>query len=87
MRLILNDGTALDGASLIRSGLSLFLYIPGLTLAEVFALLIDPEKTERIEAIDGTTDRVFEHYTKLIAVRDEGNMITAMLTREDEENV
>lgn len=78
--LTLNDGTVLNDSSAIESDRSLFLYIYNLTLEEVFPLLTDSEKTERIIYTQGT-ERIFLGYTKLIALRDEGNNLTTAVMR------
>ena len=83
--LTLNDGTVLEESNAHRDGEKLFVYIQdGSTLAEVFALLIDPEKTETIvKKAPGMDDQTFEGFTKLLAVQDQENgFITAVLKKE-----
>ena len=80
--LTLNDGTVLENARAVESS-DLFLYINGLGMAGVFALLIDPETTERIiyTMVNGS-EITYNNYQHLIAVRDEGNgLITAVLRK------
>ena len=80
--LTLNDGTVLEDSRAVASG-DLFLYMNGYGMAEVFALLIDPEKTAVIvyTMMDGS-GITYREYQKLIAVRDEGNgLITAVLRK------
>ncbi len=82
-KLKLTDGTELTGNA-IKSG-DLFLYIYGLEIQEVFAMLIDREKVRRVIFIqnDGT-ETAFNGYIRLIAVRDEGDgLITAVLRKEE----
>lgn len=50
----------------------------------MFNLLIEPEKTSRIEMRQGMNVTVKEGFTRLIAVRDEGNgLITAVLGKNN----
>ena len=82
MKLTLNDGTVLEDSSAILSG-DLFLYMNGYELQEIFDLLIDPENTKKIVYTQVNDEKVtFSGYTKLTAVRDEGNdLITAVLKK------
>ena len=81
-RLTLKNGHILENSSAILSG-SLFLYIRGLSLRKAFDLLIEPLNTAEIvyTQMNGDT-AVFEGFTKLTAVRDEGGgLITAVLDK------
>ena len=81
-KLTLNDGTVLENSSAVVSR-DLFLYIMGMTMAEVFNLLIVPEKVEKIIFTQINGDEVIcEEFTKLTAVRDEGDgLVTAVLQK------
>ena len=86
-KLKLNDGTVLENSHAF-SNVDLFLYIERSDINTVFGLLIFPENTERIEYDAGGGPVVFNGYTKLIAVRDEGQgLITAVLRKEGTGNV
>ena len=80
-KLILKDGTELHGHQ-IETDTRLFLYIFDLTMAEVFELLIDPEKTKSITwERYGSTGKV-TGYKRLMSISDEGNnMISASLKK------
>ena len=83
--LTLNDGTILQNSSGLVSSEMLFIYVrqDGITMTDVFNLLVDPEKTEQIvyTQVNGE-DITFLGYVKLIAVRDEGDgLFTAVLTK------
>jgi hypothetical protein len=80
----LKDGTVLENSYVILSGNTLYVYIQdGKTLADVFALLIDPAKTARITTTGNGGNAKYNGYTKLISVRDEENgTITAVLKKE-----
>ena len=82
MQITLNDGTILEGASIIAERFILYLYVPGNDMRTVFDLLIEPENTKRILYEDGSTVAVYDGFTKLTAVRDEGDQITAVLEKE-----
>ena len=81
--LTLNDGTVLTGSTILESSGQLFVYVMnGSGIRDVFNLLIEPTKTCRITAAQGGETLVKEGFTKLIAVRDEGNgLITAVLAK------
>lgn len=81
-RLTFKNGYILTNSSAILSG-SLFLYLRGISLRKAFDLLIEPLNTAEIvyTQMNGDT-AVFEGYTKLTAVRDEGGgLITAVLDK------
>ena len=81
-RLTLKNGFILENSSAIQSG-SLFLYLRGISLRKAFDLLIEPLNTAEIvyTQMNGDT-AVYEGYTKLTAVRDEGGgLITAVLDK------
>lgn len=79
--LTLNDGTVMPGSTLLESTGQLFIYVMnGSGIRDVFNLLIEPTKTCRITALASGVTTVKEGFTRLIAVRDEGNgLITAVL--------
>ena len=74
---VLNDGTTWSGY-VILSGGHLFLYIDGQGLKTVFDKLIVPAKAKKVTYNSGGQSQVYKGYSKLIAVRDEGNgLVTA----------
>ena len=81
--LTLNDGTVMSGSTLLESNGHLFIYVMnGSGIRDVFNLMIEPTKTCRITAEQNGETLVKEGFTKLIAVRDEGNgLITATLAK------
>ena len=83
-KLTLNDGTELPGSSLICDGNNLFLYVDGQTMARVFNLMNDPEKTRKIKYTDvAGTETACTGYTHLATVTDEGGgLVTATLRKE-----
>ena len=82
--LTLNDGTVMSGSTLLESNGHLFIYVMnGSGIRDVFSLMIEPTKTCRITAVQSGETLVKEGFTKLVAVRDEGNgLITAALKKE-----
>ena len=80
--LTLNDGTELNG-HLVETDSRLFVYVYDLTLAEVFELLNDPEKTKKIKAVRYGAEQVVRGYKHLSSVSEESNgqMISAMLKK------
>lgn len=87
MELTLNDGTVFQNSYAMISSRLLMVYIQdGVSdLRTVFDALIDPEKTAVISSVDyAGKETVFRGYTKLVAVRDEGNgLITAVLDKPE----
>ena len=83
--LTLNDGTVLQNSYALLSSGILFVYVQQaeMTIADVFNLFIDPEKTSAITYTQVNGEEVtFEGYTKLTAVRDEGDgLFTAVLKK------
>ena len=70
--LTLNDGTEVTGHILTDGiGLRIYVYLTGMSLATGYALMSDPEKTCRIEAMDHGTETVYEGFTEIIAVSSE----------------
>lgn len=82
--LTLNDGTIMTGSTILESSGQLFVYVMnGSGIRDVFNLMIEPTKTCRITAAQSGETLVKEGFTKLVAVRDEGNgLITAALKKE-----
>ena len=79
-KLILKDGTELHGHQ-IETEIRLFLYVFDKTMAEVFELLNDPEKTKTITWNRyGETGKV-TGYKRLMSISDENNMICASLKK------
>ena len=84
--LTLNNGTVLEKSYGFTGDGTLYLYITGHSLADVFGLLIDPVNVERILYTQMSGEMtLFRDYVKLISVRDEGGgLVTAMLRKEAE---
>lgn len=81
MKLTLENGTEFEGNALLAS--DLYLYIYEETIIYVFNSLIDPQGTSTIKFTQANGEEVtFEGFTKIIAVRDEGNgLITAVMRK------
>lgn len=79
--LTLNDGTVLNGHAL-ETETRLFLYIYGMTMAEVFEQVNDPEKTKKITAERYGEKQTIRGYKVLISISLETNgMISASLKK------
>ena len=73
-KLTLNDGTELTPAHAYPVSGILWVYLDnGITLAEAFELLIDPEKTAVIHQNDFGVESDFEGFTELCTIRREDN--------------
>jgi hypothetical protein len=81
--LILNDGMILAPAHAILAGGVLWVYLDGgISLAEAFELLIDPEKTELITANEFGTVTEYVGYTDLFCItREENGQVNAGLKK------
>lgn len=88
MTLKLNDGTIFNKSYAMISSRLLMVYIQdeNSTLRTVFDTLSDPEKTSVVRSVDYMErETVITGYTKLVAVRDEGNgLLTAVLDKPEE---
>ena len=79
----LNDGTVLNNSSVVLSG-DLFLYMNGITLQSAFQQLIESRKTRRIVYTMNNGEKIeYSGYTKLVALRDEGNGLTTAVLRKE----
>ena len=89
MTLTLNDGTVFQNSYAMISSRLMMVYIQdGISdLRVVFESFIDSAKTTAVTSVDyAGAETVIRGYTKLIAVRDEGDgLFTAVLDRPDEE--
>ena len=79
----LSDGTELQNSYVALSDGKLFFYIQaGLTLAQVFQLMNDPEKTATIQYIGGSSVIEYDNYTVLLSISTGVNgLVTGVLTR------
>ena len=79
----MKDGTEIQGGYVIPGNGRLWFYVNnGMTMAEVFALFNNPEKTDRISC-SRNTEEVFEGYTDLFTVQKTGSMISGGLARNE----
>ena len=69
-KLTLNDGTELNGHAL-QSGADLFLYVHGMTLAELYPILSDAEKTVKIDEDRYGDQTTYTGYNYLYCIREE----------------
>lgn len=77
----LKDGTVMNGYVIESDGV-LFVYMFETTFQDAFNLLIDPAKTERIDASKGTHEIIYTGYNHLYSVREESNgLVTAGLKK------
>lgn len=63
-RLILMDGTEIDGGEAGYAGGLLWLYFSGMTLAEAAGIFFDPEKTGVIRFQYGEMEDTYEGFTE-----------------------
>ena len=81
--LTLNDGTELTGHC-IEDDRNLFVYLDGMTVVQGVMLFSDPEKTERIVAMNHGEEHVYEGYTDIYAASHEyGNCNLVMRKAEN----
>lgn len=81
-RLILNDGTTIEGG---RAGLAdrfLWLWLPGWTIQEAAELAFDTEKTKRIWFVYGEDEEEYRGFTSCQNIMMDGAEASLCLTRE-----
>lgn len=73
MKLRMADGTNVPKARVILSAGTLWFYVDSpMTMAEVFGIMDDPEKTKRITMVnDDGSEETFLGYTELMCIRKE----------------
>ena len=82
--LTLNDGTVLNGHAL-KSGSDLFLYVYGSSLAELYPLVSDAEKTVKIDEDRYGDLTTYTGYNYLYCIREElTGMVSAGLRKVTE---
>ena len=77
MKLRMADGTVIPNARVILSSGTLFFYIDSrMTMAEVFEIMNDPERTRLITlVIEESTEENYIGYTELMCIRKEEFMV------------
>ena len=79
-KLTLNNGDELQG-HLIETDGRLFLYLNGISLADAFGLLIDPENTKIIHAERYGQKTTARGYKQLYSISNENGQICAGLKK------
>jgi hypothetical protein len=81
----LNDGTILSDSQAYDdgNGLNVIIGDKSLDILQTILLLSNKENTKRIIYHYYKAELVFDGYTKLVSVRDEGTIITVTLKKED----
>jgi hypothetical protein len=79
-KLILNNGDELQG-HILETESRLFVYLKGISLADAFSLLIDPENTKVIRAERYGEKTTVRGYKKLYSISDENGQICAALKK------
>lgn len=79
----LNDETVLKDSRAVESVNGLFLSIkdPDCGIVDVFNKLADPSKTKKITFHYYKVELVFDGYTQIVAIQDEGNLISVVLKK------
>ena len=83
-RIILNDGTTLEGGEAGYSQGFLWIYLHGYTMMQAAMLFFDPEKTARIVFQYGEMENTYEGFTNCININiDVDGRLSVCMTRED----
>lgn len=78
----LNDGTVLEDASVLNMSGSLCFFVRnGMTMAEVFGLFNDPEKTGTITVTQYGQEKTYEGYTDLNMIQKDDAQVSGILTK------
>ena len=81
-KLILNDGTEIENAHCFESDGRLFVYITGTSdMQRYFNLLIDPDNTAKIKAVQYGVETVHSGYVDLYSISKESGNINVVLRR------
>ena len=73
-KLTLNNGTVLENSSAAENGIGLWLYVnSGISFADLFAIVNDPEKTRRIIAENIEGKKTYRGYKDLFYIRKGDN--------------
>lgn len=80
-RLIMKDGTQLEGGEAGTNAGVLWLTLPGMTMQEAAAILFDPKKTGTIWFQYGEDEDEYKGYTNVTAMTAEDGGISASLRK------
>lgn len=80
-RLILQDGTAIEGGQAGLSDGFLWLSLPGMTMQEAALIAFDPNKTKTIWFQFGEEETEYRDYTNCTKIMDDGAEVSVCLTR------
>ena len=80
-RLILNDGTVIEGGQAGLSDGFLWLYLPGMTMQAAAAIAFDTNKTKRIWFQFGEEEAEYAGYTNCTRIMENGAEVSVCLTR------
>lgn len=81
-KLILADGTEIPYAHVMEDR-GLWFYVQGgMTMDEVYQLMRNPARTERIRELRSGVENVFEGYVDLVSIRRDGTQVSGCLWRE-----
>ena len=84
MRLILKDGTVIEGASAGYNTGTLWCYMKGLSLMEAAAIFFDPGKTARIVFVYGEMEDVHVGFTRCTNLKiDSDGEVAVCLMKEE----
>lgn len=80
--LTLADETVLEQSEVLLSDNTLFFYVRnGMSMAEVFGIMNNSEKTHRITAAQYGNEHVYEGYTDLQSIRKDNGQISGGLRK------
>ena len=83
-KIILNDGTELEGGEAGYAQGFLWVYLYELSMIQAATLFLDPEKTEKIIFQYGEMQDEWEGFTKCININiDVDGRLSVCMTRED----
>lgn len=81
-RLILNDSLTIEGAEAGLTSLSLWLWIPGLTMSRAAQIFMNPKYTEKIEfQYDGMSVVYRGHTNCTVLQQDADGQISVCMTK------
>lgn len=84
--LLLNDGTVFHDSRAYETGTGLYVYIGDkeTNIVDAFSALSNPDATSKIKFVYHKAELIFEGYTEIKSIQDDGTRITAFLFKGEE---
>lgn len=81
--IVLADGTVLEDSECGYADYTLWCYVKGKTISEVFELFIDPKKTSHISYVHNGNHDDYEGFTKLNLIKQSEFTVDVRMVKEN----